>query len=196
MAMLRDISARKRSEELTRQMAYYDLLTGLPNRALFSDRLGVALAHARRYRQKMALMMLDLDCFKEINDSLGHKVGDLVLQEVGARLGQLLRRSDTVARYGGDEFTIINTDISRVRDSAKIAQKIRAAFQKPFICEGREIQVSASLGVAIYPDDSRDAEGLLRRADDAMYRAKRARRNRPQRCPLVVEALGGAPSPA
>jgi diguanylate cyclase (GGDEF)-like protein len=174
MTVIQDISARKFMEELTRRLAFLDQLTGLPNRLLFNDRLAMALALARRHRQQVAVMVLDLDRFKEINDNLGHLMGDAVLKGVARRLCGLLRKSDTVARVGGDEFILVFPEISRAKDTVKIARKVLETFAAPFSCQGLETQVSASLGVALFPDHGQDQEILLKHADLAMYRAKKA----------------------
>jgi diguanylate cyclase (GGDEF)-like protein len=174
MTVIQDISARKFMEELTRRLAFLDQLTGLPNRLLFNDRLAMALALARRHRQQVAVMMLDLDRFKDINDNLGHLMGDAVLIGAARRLSGLLRKSDTVARVGGDEFILIFPEITRTKDTVKIARKVLETFGAPFNCQGLEAQVSASLGVALFPDHGQDPETLVRRADLAMYRAKKA----------------------
>jgi diguanylate cyclase (GGDEF)-like protein len=177
MTMLQDVTERKLSEELTRKLAYFDQLTGLPNRSLCNDRLTMALAQARRHQHQLAVMMLDLDRFKDINDTLGHRVGDTLLQEVAQRLTGLLRKSDTVARIGGDEFILISTEIAGARDAAKIARKILKTFQSSFACEGREVRITASIGLALYPAHGRDIDTLVKHADVAMYRAKQAGRN-------------------
>jgi diguanylate cyclase (GGDEF)-like protein len=174
MTVIQDISERKFMEEFTRRLAFLDQLTGLPNRLLFNDRLAMALALARRHGQQVAVMMLDLDRFKDINDNLGHLMGDAVLIGAARRLSGLLRKSDTVARVGGDEFILIFPEITRTKDTVKIARKVLETFGAPFNCQGLEAQVSASLGVALFPDHGQDPETLVRRADLAMYRAKKA----------------------
>jgi len=172
-----DITERKRDEESIRQMAYRDALTGLPNRLLFNDRLNLALAHARRHDQRLVVMLLDLDRFKDINDNLGHRMGDQLLHEVGTRLMGALRQSDTIARMGGDEFMLLLPEITRLEDAYKIAQKILNAFQDPFTVGGQEVNVTTSIGVAIYPTNGTDADTLVKNADIAMYRAKERGRN-------------------
>jgi diguanylate cyclase (GGDEF)-like protein len=173
MTVIQDITQRKLAEELTRRLAYHDHLTGLPNRSLFNDRLAMALAAARRHRQNLAVMMLDLDRFKDINDNLGHLVGDALLVGVGQRLTGLLRKSDTVARLGGDEFILIFPEIACSEDTVKIAGKVLDTFGSPFICQGIEVRVTASVGIALYPDHGQEIETLVQLADLAMYRAKR-----------------------
>jgi diguanylate cyclase (GGDEF)-like protein/PAS domain S-box-containing protein len=173
----RDITERKRTEEQLAYMATHDPLTGLPNRMLFNDRLTVVLAHAQRNRQKLAVMLLDLDHFKDVNDTLGHSVGDKLLQAVGERLTSLLRKSDTIARMGGDEFMLILPKIARVEDTARVAQKVLESFRRPFVFDGHEIHITTSIGITIYPNDGEDADTLMRDADMAMYRAKAQGRN-------------------
>jgi diguanylate cyclase (GGDEF)-like protein/PAS domain S-box-containing protein len=155
--------------------ARYDDLTGLPNRRLFHDRLRIALARARRTEKRFALLFLDLDRFKEVNDSFGHGVGDRLLQEVAARLTASARSCDTVARLGGDEFVVLAEELTRPEDAALIAEKFRNAVAAPIELAGRVLHVSASVGVALFPDDGEHAEQLLRRADDSMYVHKQPR---------------------
>jgi diguanylate cyclase (GGDEF)-like protein/PAS domain S-box-containing protein len=177
-----DITARKRAEEQIAFQAYHDPLTGLPNRALFNDRLSVALLQAHRTRQPLAVMFLDLDHFKRINDTLGHTVGDRLLQRAAERARALLREGDTVARIAGDEFTLLLPGIGRAADAAAIAHKVLSAIAQPFKIEGHELYVTTSVGIALYPSDGEDAETLVRGADSAMYRAKELGRNTYQLC--------------
>ncbi len=177
LASFMDITNRKESEEMIRQLAYKDSLTGLPNRVLFLDRLAFALVQAERHKKNLTLMMLDLDNFKEVNDEFGHHQGDLVLKEVGRRLIGFLRKSDTVARMGGDEFMILLSEVDPERDAEKIAGKILEIMQRPFQLETQSVQVTASIGMAFYPKDGLSAEGLMKNADQAMYRAKEQGRN-------------------
>jgi diguanylate cyclase (GGDEF)-like protein/PAS domain S-box-containing protein len=181
VAVYTDISERKWIEEQLAHIATHDALTDLPNRLLLNDRLNQALAHARRHQQKMALMMLDLDYFKQVNDTLGHSVGDQLLQVVGERLTSLVRESDTVARMGGDEFTLILPEVAEAEDAARVAEKILNGFRKPFVLDGHELHVTTSVGLAIYPDDGEDGGTLMKNADIAMYRAKQEGRNNYQR---------------
>jgi diguanylate cyclase (GGDEF)-like protein len=167
-----DITDRRRAEETIRRLAYHDALTGLPNRRLFDDRLEVALAHARRQGWKLAVMLLDLDRFKDVNDTLGHTVGDELLQAVGARLTTLLRESDTVCRMGGDEFLLLLPGISEAKAAHKVAERILEAIREPFDLNGRGVRVTTSLGIAIYLDDGEDGDTLVENADVAMYHAK------------------------
>jgi diguanylate cyclase (GGDEF)-like protein len=152
--------------------AYHDALTGLPNRYLLFDRLEGALARARRAKARLAVLFLDLDNFKVVNDSLGHTAGDRLLGEVARRLGRDVRRGDTLARLGGDEFTLLAEAVHAPEDAVKIALKLREALREPFALEGRELFVTASMGIALHPDDGEDAEALLKNSDVAMYRAK------------------------
>lgn len=190
--VLRDITERRRAEERLAYLANYDSLTGLPNRSLFHDRLNQAMSRAQRNEQLLALLFLDLDCFKAVNDSLGHAIGDRLLQSVAERLRGAVRRSDTVSRYdngllpaeeatvsrlGGDEFTIILEDISSAGNAAVVAQKILDTLAAPFTLAGHEIAISASIGIAFYPLDGTDPDDLLKHADIAMYRAKERGRN-------------------
>jgi diguanylate cyclase (GGDEF)-like protein/PAS domain S-box-containing protein len=172
-----DITDRKTATEQMEYQAYHDVLTGLPNRLLFRDRIGVALAHAKRHRTAAAVMFLDLDQFKIVNDSLGHTVGDGLLQAVAARLVASVRAHDTVARMGGDEFTVLLSDVSDSNSAATVAQKILESVSYPMVIDGHELFVTTSIGIALYPDDGADAEALLKNADRAMYHAKEQGRN-------------------
>ncbi|HSN67898.1 MAG TPA: diguanylate cyclase, partial [Thermoanaerobaculia bacterium] len=153
-------------------IAYHDPLTGLPNRALFLDRLIVALAHASRHQHKVGILFLDLDRFKQINDSLGHTMGDHLLKGAAERIRAAVREEDTIARFGGDEFALLIHILGRAEHAGKIARKILDALAAPFTLGTREIFITGSVGVAIYPNDGVDAETLIRNADTAMYRAK------------------------
>ncbi|HEY3352926.1 MAG TPA: EAL domain-containing protein, partial [Polyangia bacterium] len=172
-----DISAVKRSEEDLERLAHYDALTGLPNRILFRDRLQQALNQAERAGSMVALLFLDLDGFKAVNNKLGHRAGDLLLTRVGARLGVCLRASDTVARLGGDEFTIVLPDVTDSDAAAVVGRKILDSFTNPFQLEEHEVSVSTSVGIALYPQDGHEVDELLKSADAAMYNAKEAGRN-------------------
>ena len=176
--VVQDISERKKMEEEIRHMAQHDALTGLPNRRLFIDILKVELALTRRHGKKLALLFLDLDRFKEINDTLGHSAGDDLLKQVAARFRSTIRSSDTVARIGGDEFNIVLTGLGRTEDVADIAHKLVESFREPVFVAGRELHVTTSIGISIYPDDSEDPDTLLRYADIAMYHSKSTGRNR------------------
>ncbi len=177
VAVFSDITQRKEDEEQIRYQAEYDALTGLPNRSLLFDRLKQAISFARREQSKLALLFLDLDLFKTVNDSLGHVVGDELLQHVARRLLKAIRESDTVARFGGDEFVLLLQNIDDVDDVALIAGKVISDICRPFHVSGRDVYIGASVGITIYPDDSMDANTMLQYADMAMYRAKDAGRN-------------------
>jgi diguanylate cyclase (GGDEF)-like protein len=153
-------------------LAYHDALTGLPNRQLFLDRLDVAVSGAQRAGSRLGVFFLDLDRFKLINDSLGHSVGDKLLQVVSRRMRALLRDDDTVTRIGGDEFTILVAHVEHVDDATSVARRVREALKLPIVIDGRELFVTSSIGISVYPNDGEDAETLLRNADTAMYRAK------------------------
>jgi len=168
-----DVTQRRRAEETIRHMAYHDTLTGLPNRALLEDRLNVALAQAQRSGQPFAVVSLDVDRLKIINDTLGHSAGDELLKAISERLRNTTRDTDTVARVGGDEFILLMPGGARSVGAATIGMKVLEAFHRPFKIEGREVHASPSIGIAVYPDDGDDADALLRNADAAMYKAKR-----------------------
>ncbi|MDI6816015.1 MAG: PAS domain S-box protein [Actinomycetota bacterium] len=172
-----DITERKHAEEMLNYMAFYDLLTDLPNRTLLSDRLILAIANAHRSGNMMALLFLDLDRFKTINDTLGHTVGDKLLQQVADRLKGCLREGDTIARLGGDEFTLLLPQIVTVDDATSVAQKIIDVLKPPFGFDGRELHITTSIGIALYPSDGKDVQSLLKNADIALYRAKEQGRN-------------------
>lgn len=167
-----DITLRKQMEETIRYQAYHDLLTQLPNRALFNDHLNLALAQARHHQRKLAVMFLDLDRFKTINDSLGHHIGDGLLQRVACLLSSCLREGDTVARQGGDEYTVLLPQITHNKDAAIVAEKIHSTLNQPLNIEGHRLQVTTSIGISIFPDDGTDAATLMKNADIAMYHAK------------------------
>jgi diguanylate cyclase (GGDEF)-like protein/PAS domain S-box-containing protein len=167
-----DVTERKRAEETIRHMAYHDPLTDLPNRTLFTDRLNNGLANARRTGQMVAVLYLDLDRFKAVNDTVGHGLGDQLLQRVAERLLSLVRDGDTVARAGGDEFTLLLPNLTKMEDVVDVATRITETFRKPWSVGGQEFRVTASTGIAVYPDDGDDADLLVKNADTAMYRAK------------------------
>jgi len=177
---IEDITERKKYEEKIQQMAFHDSLTGLPNRKLFSDRLGIVLAQARRNKKKVGIVMLDLDNFKDVNDTLGHDVGDTLLKAVAERLSGTLRKSDTVARFGGDEFVLIFPDMEVIEEAIQVVQKIIDRFHKPFLIDTHQLVVTTSIGIAAYPNDGMDEEILMKNADIAMYQAKQAGRARYQ----------------
>ncbi len=178
VAVLSDITSRKQVEERLSYAANHDPLTRLPNRTLFHERLSRALARAHRNRDVVALLFVDLDHFKQVNDTLGHLAGDLLLQKVAERIGNSIRQGDTVARLSGDEFTVILEDIQDPRDAAIVAHKILRTLADPFeLGPGQTASISSSIGVAVYPVDAGDTQTLIKLADNAMYRAKRLGRN-------------------
>jgi len=172
-----DVTERKKAEETITHMAYHDTLTGLPNRMLFNDRLSVEIARTSRHQKRLAVMMLDLDRFKDVNDTFGHDVGDMLLKAVAEGLTKLLRKSDTVARLGGDEFILILTELNQVEDTSVIARNIIDSFKKPFQLNSHTISITTSIGIAVFPEDGGDANTLVKNADTAMYRTKQAGRN-------------------
>jgi len=177
VSVSRDVSERKRVEEQIEYEAYHDALTGLPNRRLFRDRLTVALAHARRMRKPLAVLFLDLDRFKYVNDTLGHSLGDELLKAIAARLKTALREEDSIARMGGDEFTLLVGDLNAADDAVKVAGKLLETVAQPIRVEGQDLFITTSIGIAMFPTDGDTAEMLLKNADHAMYRAKDAGRN-------------------
>ena len=188
VATLRDITKRKQLEEEVQQLAYYDPLTRLPNRRLFNDRLSQTLARAKRAQSRMALMFIDLDKFKPINDQHGHEAGDWVLEAVARRIESCLRVSDTVARVGGDEFLVLLPDIQTGGDSLAVAEKIRVELERPFVTPSQlSLRASSSIGIAIYPDHANTEEDLLRLGDRAMYQAKSSGGNSVELCALSAE---------
>ncbi|MDO9188890.1 MAG: EAL domain-containing protein, partial [Sulfurimicrobium sp.] len=176
-SIMRDISERKQFENQLSHMTQFDSLTGLPNRLLFQDRLELAIAHAHRSTEKVGVMLVDLDRFKNVNDTLGHTAGDILLHEVASRLRECARQEDTVARFGADEFTLILPCLAQAEDAVLVAQKIGKALASPFIVREQEIFITASIGIAVYPDDEQTVDGLVKDADAAMYQAKSQGRN-------------------
>lgn len=178
-----DVTERKQIEAQTFRLAYYDALTGLPNRALLRDRIELSLVKARRNHQYGAVMFLDLDNFKQINDARGHSVGDLLLEQVAARLHSLLRAEDTVARLGGDEFVMLVNNLgadveSSARAAMAVAEKVRSVLDEPYVIENYSYSSTGSLGISLFPKSGQEIDDVLREADTAMYRAKAAGRNR------------------
>ncbi len=167
-----DISHRKIAEEKIHQLAYYDVVTGLPNRGMFLEKLHKTLAQAQRDQDKVNLIFLDLDNFKDVNDTQGHDVGDKMLRSVAERLSACMRDTDVLARLGGDEFVVVCPSVTTQESVAAVVQRIMAIFTEPFEIEGRHLYTSASIGISVYPDDSLDATTLFRCADTAMYQAK------------------------
>jgi diguanylate cyclase (GGDEF)-like protein/PAS domain S-box-containing protein len=188
--IVRDVDDRKKAEATILHMAYHDTLTGLPNRLLFNDRLNVAMSAAQRNNKKFAVMMLDLDKFKKINDTSGHSVGDQIPQSVGNRLRGRLRKSDTVARIGGDEFMLLLPEINQKEDAEVIAKKIIDSFQRPFILGNSNMKITTSIGIAVYPDSGLDFDTLKKNADIAMYKAKECGRNNFQNYDEAMELSG------
>ena len=177
VAVFSDITHRKEDEERVWRQANYDVLTGLPNRSLFLDRLNQAVRQSHREAKSFALMFLDLDGFKAVNDTLGHAAGDVLLQQAAARLSECMRASDTLARLAGDEFVIILQGIRGREDPTLVAGKILDQLGKPYELEGGTAHVHGSIGISIFPDDSGDGVGLIKLADDAMYMVKRHGKN-------------------
>ncbi len=177
ISVAHDVTERKKAEAELVHMATHDALTDLPNRSLLDDRLQMALAQAERNRKRLAVMMLDLDKFKLVNDEFGHGIGDRLLKNVGERLVRMLRKSDTVARFGGDEFFIILPEIASIEDAGKLAQKVIKAFRKPFTVDEHKLNITTSIGIAVFPDDGSEPDSLMRNADNSMYRAKQKGRD-------------------
>ncbi|HEY8906767.1 MAG TPA: diguanylate cyclase, partial [Rhodoferax sp.] len=163
-AVARDITERKRADELIAYQAYYDILTDLPNRVLFKDRLSLALLQAKRKKVGLAVMFVDLDRFKVINDSLGHQLGDELLQQATARLKACLRHSDTLSRFGSDEFNVVLPELDSIQDPTRVAQAFLDALRTPFSLGGQVVHITASIGVSVYPKDGESIDGLLRNA--------------------------------
>jgi diguanylate cyclase (GGDEF)-like protein/PAS domain S-box-containing protein len=178
VATLNDVTLRKKEGDREHFLAYHDSLTGLPNRALVLRLLEQALAHCARSGRRLAVLFVDLDHFKSVNDTLGHQLGDLLLVAAAERLRASVRKSDVVGRLAGDEFTVIQTDLVDSRPARALARTLVQALGRPFMLKDREVQAGASVGVSIYPDDGASPEELLQRADLAMYRAKEQGRNR------------------
>lgn len=177
LSSIGDITEQSRMRNQLQDMAMHDALTGLPNRRLFYDRFKIALANAQRRMTKLSLLSIDLDKFKVINDTLGHSVGDLVLMEAARRLTGCARHVDTVARFGGDEFLLLLSEINLKEDAAVVAQRILDIFRQPFVVKDHPLHLSASIGIAIYPEHGEDIETLLRISDEALYSTKEKGRN-------------------
>ncbi|WP_293132444.1 GGDEF and EAL domain-containing protein [Microcoleus sp. bin38.metabat.b11b12b14.051] len=185
-----DITQRKQAEEIIRYQAVYDQLTGLPNRILFNDRLLASLREAKKNQRMLAVMFLDLDRFKKINDTLGHAAGDRLLEGFAARISETLRSTDTVARWGGDEFTVLLPKVNCLEDALKTAQRILDNLKPAFKLEGQSLHVSSSIGIAVYPNDGEDAETLVKNADAALYCAKERGRNNYQLYTSTINPQG------
>lgn len=177
VGIVRDITERWKAQNQLKQLSQYDYLTGLPNRSLFNDRISHALSNAKRLKNHLALMFIDLDKFKEVNDTLGHAAGDQLLVTVAKRIQECIRESDTASRLSGDEFTVILQNIKNESDAVLIAEKILKSLSQPVDLDGNQTSISCSIGISLYPNDARTAEELIQEADSAMYRAKRAGRN-------------------
>jgi diguanylate cyclase (GGDEF)-like protein/PAS domain S-box-containing protein len=177
IGIVRDITERKQAEEKLAYLAHYDYLTDLPNRALFLDHLEHDVSLAKRNNYKVAVLFLDLDGFKKVNDTLGHDAGDMLLREVSKRLRETIRASDTIARVGGDEFIFVLNVIGSDEDAALMANKIIMTLSEPFKIKGQQCHVGGSIGISLYPDGSKDPETLIQQADKAMYLAKQSGKN-------------------
>jgi diguanylate cyclase (GGDEF)-like protein/PAS domain S-box-containing protein len=176
-SVIRDITGRKTIDQRIAQLAHFDELTNLPNRNLFYDRLDQAVARAKRYHQKFAVLYMDLDGFKQVNDEFGHHVGDSLLGMVAERLVRNARDMDTVARVGGDEFVFILNNIDHADNVSMVANKILESLSRPFVAKEKSCSIGCSIGISIFPDDTDNAETLVKMADDAMYIAKKGGKN-------------------
>ena len=174
--IVRDVTAQRAEEQRIFYMAHHDALTGLPNRHLFDDRVEEAFKRCHRHGEKMALLFVDLDKFKPINDTYGHAAGDVVLRELSRRLGKTIRATDTVARVGGDEFMVLLEELESVAEAEEVADKLKAAVMAPIPYENHELSVGASIGIGVYPDHAADMAALMDFADHAMYQAKHKQR--------------------
>jgi diguanylate cyclase (GGDEF)-like protein/PAS domain S-box-containing protein len=177
IGITRDITDRKRAEQKIAHLAHYDYLTDLPNRALFVDVLNHSISSAKRNKLKVAVLFIDLDGFKKVNDAMGHDAGDLLLKDVALRIRGTIRDADTVARVGGDEFVIVLDDIETNKNAALVANKIIVALAKPFELKGKQCRVTGSIGISMYPECSKIPEKLIQQADEAMYLAKQSGKN-------------------
>jgi diguanylate cyclase (GGDEF)-like protein/PAS domain S-box-containing protein len=177
ISVVEDISVRKGAEERIQYLATHDGLTGLPNRVMFTQLLGLSIETARRYGRRLAVLFIDLDRFKVINDTLGHEAGDVLLRELGGRLRECLRASDVVARLGGDEFVVLLQEIGDPAQAASVARNILSVVMKPVVILGQECRVTASIGVCLHPDDGQDDQSIMKNADMAMYLAKEEGKN-------------------
>jgi len=178
IAIFSDITAVKLADQRTLRLAYYDALTGLPNRSVLLDRMSHALTRARRSNQRVGILFIDIDGFKHVNDCLGHATGDAALLELSTAMVACIRESDTLARIGGDEFVVLAEGLTTDDEVTVLAEKLLAAVARPLDATGRRLRVTASIGIAVSPEDGGTADALLERADSAMYHAKRAGKNR------------------
>lgn len=185
----RDVTERRQAERQVEHLAFHDALTGLPNRRLFSDRMAVALARAQRHKRSLTVLFLDLDHFKRVNDTLGHTAGDELLKAVAERLKGCIRNDDTLARLGGDEFTVLLSEVGGAPEAVQIAEKLLRVIAAPLTLQGQELYLSASIGLAFFPEDGGDIETLLKNADSAMYRAKELGRNTYHLCTPDLNTL-------
>ena len=195
VGVFNDISNLKEHEARLRYLAHHDALTQLPNRTLFQDRVNDAMQRARRNKKLVAVLFLDLDCFKSINDAVGHAGGDTLLQAVAGRLAETVREIDVVARFGGDEFAVMLDNLNGAPDAAMVAQKLLDSMARPFHIGDREFRVSASIGISCYPTDGGDISALLKNADTAMYCAKNRGRNAYQFFSLKRCVVANRPDP-
>jgi diguanylate cyclase (GGDEF)-like protein/PAS domain S-box-containing protein len=172
IANLRAITSRKQERDLEHFLAYHDSLTGLPNRALFLNLLQQSIEYAKQRHKFLGILFVDLDYFKQVNDTFGHRIGDLLLMAVANRLRAAVRTTDTVGRIGGDEFTVIETNLDDPQSARSLARKLESAIGRPYMINRHRIKIGASIGFSIYPKDGDDPETLIEKADSAMYRAK------------------------